>query len=473
MSTDTGVSHPPVSHPSNTAQTPAQAAPGPAVSTSVERSPRRSKSRFKMPPPQVIAAGVLLLAAAELLLWQVAGVWWGVIVHLALLGVGLVVLAGVAWWRGPHRRSRGRASSAGGGRPGLLGRIGRSGAGDGRASGLRGLLPRALGGRRGAGGTSGGSSPRRGALGRLLGGSRRSAPAASTSGGGLGRLFPGLGRSRSGSAPVPRGGRSTSGGGPGRGGLLGRLRNPFPGRSAGSGSGSSGRGGASGKKGGAKPNGKKKGGLWNRLKDDFKAGFQEGATTTPKDDRKETKEKQAKKDKTKDVDQAPAVKQNKVEGKPADAPTTTPEPTKNEGSNYVAVKPKPAPSPRRTAPASTLAGGNMSNPQLIRDMAEQLESALKQYEPEDMHQAVRDLPHLAEAIAAISRGFRGIAASSETGWPVGNPVTDALNSIANDIAAAGETAELARTARRENEVDIERGEAPRKGSISVERKWNV
>lgn len=110
----------------------------------------------------------------------------------------------------------------------------------------------------------------------------------------------------------------------------------------------------------------------------------------------------------------------------------------------------------------------------IRAAADEFAAALRDYDPEDMHQMVREMPLLGEAFTGISAGLRQVASRAESEWPVAAPVAESYRSIANDIKAAAGTADEARnTVRRENETDIERGEAPRHGSISVERKWNV
>lgn len=110
----------------------------------------------------------------------------------------------------------------------------------------------------------------------------------------------------------------------------------------------------------------------------------------------------------------------------------------------------------------------------IRLAADELAAALKDYDPESMHQLVKEMPQLGEALTAVSQGFRQVASRAESEWPVAAPVAEGLRSIADDIKAGAGTAEQTRgTIRRENETDIERGEAPRHGSIESERKWNV
>jgi hypothetical protein len=110
----------------------------------------------------------------------------------------------------------------------------------------------------------------------------------------------------------------------------------------------------------------------------------------------------------------------------------------------------------------------------IRLAADEFAAALKDYDPESMHQLVKEMPQFGEALTAISNGFRHVASRAESEWPVATPVAEGLRSIADDIKAGAGTADETRgTIRRENETDIERGEAPRHGSIESERKWNV
>ena len=45
------------------------------------------------------------------------------------------------------------------------------------------------------------------------------------------------------------------------------------------------------------------------------------------------------------------------------------------------------------------------NPQAIRDAAEQLAAALKQWEPERMHDLVRDMPALADSLNSVADGY--------------------------------------------------------------------
>lgn len=159
---------------------------------------------------------------------------------------------------------------------------------------------------------------------------------------------------------------------------------------------------------------------------------------------------------------------------PASAPAEKPQPPSREQlvkeavEKVAAAKPAPVAAPIR---GGTTVVGDMNK---IRAAADELAAALRDYDPEDMHQMVREMPQLGEALNGISGGLRQVASRAESEWPVAAPVAEGYRSIANDIKAAAGTAEETRgTVRRENETDIERGEAPRHGSIGVERKWNV
>ncbi|WP_212824332.1 hypothetical protein [Polymorphospora rubra] len=90
-----------------------------------------------------------------------------------------------------------------------------------------------------------------------------------------------------------------------------------------------------------------------------------------------------------------------------------------------------------------------------------------------MHQMVKEMPMLGQALHEVSNGLRTMASRSETEWPVAQPVAEGLYSIASDVQTAAGTAESAHGALiTNNETDIERGEAPRNGRES-ERRWNL
>lgn len=160
-----------------------------------------------------------------------------------------------------------------------------------------------------------------------------------------------------------------------------------------------------------------------------------------------------------------------AESKLAPKPEKPQQPTKEQLVKEAvekAAKVKPAAAPQHT-------GGNaVGDMNKVKAAADELAAALKDYDPETMHQLVREMPQFGEALNAVQQGFRHVASRAESEWPVAAPVAEGLRSIADDIKAGAGTAEETKgTLRRENETDIERGEAPRHGSAAVERKWNV
>ncbi|MBM0279655.1 hypothetical protein [Micromonospora tarensis] len=161
-----------------------------------------------------------------------------------------------------------------------------------------------------------------------------------------------------------------------------------------------------------------------------------------------------------------------AENRPAQRSEKPQRPTKEQlvkEAVQKAAKVKPAAAAPRHTGGSTVGDINK-----IRAAADEFAAALKGYDPESMHQLVREMPQLGEALNSVQQGFRQVASRAESEWPVAAPVAEGLRSIADDIKAGAGTAEETRgTIRRENETDIERGEAPRHGSVEVERKWNV
>ncbi|MFG3702366.1 hypothetical protein ACGF5C_31465 [Micromonospora sp. NPDC047620] len=484
MTTDPQVTHPPVTHP----ETPAPAVPEPdsrkPEKPSTGRPVRRS---LRIPPPKILAAAALVVVALELLVWQVGGPFWGGVIHgvlLILVGFGLLV-----WLRGRSRRDArlGRAA---------LGPIGRAAAGGQRAArGARGPLGRLLrrNGRAASGASGGGGgSARRGLLSRLTGGRRggaasgggRSGAGAKRSGGLLGRLGrSGASGRRTGSGAGRSAGRA--------GGLLGRL-----GRGSGTGSGRgpsgtsrSGRsrsGGLLGRLGGAakratarrqateKRPGIGRGqwgvrlgqrasaGTWRpnwgkarkqaaKLAADFRRGVREGSKASPQPKKPSPEPKP--------TEQAPTP----AAGQEKPQPPTRDELVKEAVEKVADATPAPVTS--RRSRGTTV--GSMRD---ILAAAEDLAGQLKAYDEEDMHVFVRELPQLGDALSAIEGGIKMMASRAESEWPLAAPVVEALGSVAGDVKAAASTVGEAKTAvYRENETDIERGEAPRQG----ERRWNV
>jgi hypothetical protein len=449
MSTDMQVSHPAVSHPDMPPQAPTAALGGPStppatvpINPADKPERRTSRRKLRLPPPQVIAAAVLAVAALELLLWQVAGVWWGVVAHLILATVAVVLFSAML-----ARRRR----KAGGWLDRLFGKPNRRGSTDrgGKSPSGRGW-PFGKGSR--AKGGPGASNPggRKSMLGRLL--PSWAKPKKTTVGG----KPPAGGKTPAASRSNP-GGKSP-------GGLLDRIRSPFVGGGKPKNKSTSGSPSGSGKNSG-KSKSKTKGSLWDRLKDDLKAGFQEGTASKPDAEKTKPKDgKPAKKDKASDIDPAGDAAKEKGKGEVPGKPNNNVADMVKQKIETVAV----------TAPVVTTGGAHMGDMNKVRAAADELAAALKDYDPEDMHQLVREMPYFGEALNAVQAGIRQMASRAESEWPVAAPVAEAIRSIADDVKAGAGTAESAHgTIRSENETDIERGEAPRHGSMRVESKWNV
>lgn len=445
MTTEPQVTHPPVTHPETITLKVAQERPRkPSDGSASERTARR---RRPLPPPKTIAAVALVVAALELLIWQVGGVFWGVVIHVALIVLFLLptgVLLFLAWRKArgarrggtPADRKTTTTSTTHGAGPlrRLFGPVrGKSGPSGGSPAGGRqrkpGLLSKLFPGRAGRSPKGGPDRPtggRRGPLGKLFGPGRRSSPK------GGGRSGPGGGRSPKGSL----------------------FRNPFR-------SGKSASGHPSGSnRTGRSPKGKK-GHFWP----DLIKGFKEGA-----------------KPKAKPADKVETIagKRKPSPGPSAakPAPVQKVRPTEPKHANEEMVReavqkaadatPAPVTTPRHTG------GSYVGDMNKIRAAADELAAALKDYDPENMHQMVREMPGLEEALANVSSGFRHLGSRAESEWPVAAPVAEALRSIADDIkAGAGTAGEARNTVRNWNETDIERGEAPRHGSRHIESKWDV
>ncbi|MFF0823081.1 hypothetical protein ACFYUR_22190 [Micromonospora haikouensis] len=477
MTTDPKVTHPPVSHPEQTPAAPPEASTRPAAKPTTAR-PTTARRSWRMPPPKVVLAALLVAVATELLIWQVAGIWWGILIHAVLAALVLAVLAGATLWRrraqrraGTRAGDLGRAAGTAG--PGARGRLrqmlggGRSAASGG--AGRRGLFGRGRSSAGAAGGTGGGRSR----LGRMLG--RSGSPGSSSGRGLLGRLGSGrkaaagrpAGGTRSGGPlgrigkPARSGGPAARGGGGPGGGLLGGLRGAAQRSQAkrqatetrpGAGRGKWGvRLGPRASAGTARPD-------WKKTLADFRKGFREGAARKQRPEGTPPEPKHAS-DKT-NTD-TPATRAEEKPQRP------DPEQLVKEAVK-AAAKTQPAVAPQRTGGTAM---GDMSK---IRAAAEEFAAALRDYDPESMHQLVRDMPQVEEMLIGISQGFQQVASRAESEWPVAGPVVDGYRSIATDIKAGASTAgETRGTLRRENETDIERGEAPRHGSTAIERKWNV
>ncbi|WP_346536929.1 hypothetical protein [Micromonospora sp. DPT] len=476
MTTDSQVTHPPVTHPESTPpSTPPVAGPQPEKPT-----PDRARRRgLRMPPPKILAAAALVVVALELLIWQVGGLLWGGVIHgglLILAGLGLLM-----WSRWRNRRdarmARGqqpghpaRTGAAAGPRAGrnplarLLGRRGasggRSGSGSGRGGGAGrgGLLRRLTGGRRGGAGRSAGTRSGSGTgrargllsrLGRAGGAGRRAASGQGRAGGRAGGILGRLGGGRRAAST----GRSTGATGGRRTGLRSALGRAATGgralltRSRG--------GGQAKRQSGGKP-ASRAARLARGAVGNFLRGVRQGAQAKPK-----TK---------------PAATAPQPQAKPASAPVARhekPQPPSRAALVKEAVEKVAKVKPAVVAPQRTR-GTVVGDINKVRAAADELAAALKDYDPETMHQLVREMPQFGEALNAVQQGFRQVASRAESEWPVAAPVAEGLRSIADDIKAGAGTAEETRgTIRRENETDIERGEAPRHGSIEVERKWNV
>lgn len=109
----------------------------------------------------------------------------------------------------------------------------------------------------------------------------------------------------------------------------------------------------------------------------------------------------------------------------------------------------------------------------IRTAAENLQSALADYDPGSMRQMVRDLPAVGEALGQVGDGVRSVAARAEDQWPTAAAVTDGLYSMAGDLQAAAQTADVAQSFGTHHGADIERHDAPRGGSRAAESRWDV
>lgn len=379
---------------------------------------RASRGRRRLPPPQVLAAAALVVVAGELFLWQVGGVGWGIAVHIALVVVAAVAALVWVWARKrfpfPKRRpgARKAAGVRGAGRAGggLRGRVGRA------LGGMRSKAGRALGGRKSGG--------RRAGAGRKLGGKLGAAMRkAGGRSGALGRKLTGSGR---------KAGRSGAGRKPtGVGRKAGGLRLPgVGGRKAGAGAG-------------------RKAGRWGAL-----AGRNRNRKPTPP-------EAAARRPGPTPKAEPPAGKPEKAEQEKAEA---TVEPTTGTENGPTATE----------ATAEQKGHTTVADMGKITSAAEELAAAIKSYDPEDMHQLVREIPSLGAALNDIAGSFDHLANRAESEWPIAGPVAEAIKSIGADVRAAGGTAEEARgTVGKEHETDIERNEAPRKGSRAVEAKWNV
>lgn len=447
MTTDEQVTHPPVTHPETITLKLSQE--GAAKAPRKPASTRADRRRLRMPPPKVIAAVALVVAALELLIWQVGGLWWGLGIHAALIVLAMVpvgVLAFIVWRRrragrragtqATHKTTATGATSQRRGPFGKLfgpGRKSRSGAGSPAGGRKPGLLGKLFPGR-GRGGKS--PSGSRAGSGRPSGGKRNP----------LGKLFGPSRKSPAGGGKASPGGRRSPGGS--------RFRNPFKGRPAAKGSGSSPAGKGKRKASGSAPSRGKKGRFWP----DLLKGVREGAAPKP-----------AAQEKRKPSPGPSAAK-------PASAQKVQPAEPKHAGTEQMvreAVKRAADANPASVTPQHT-GGTNVGGMDRIRSAAEELAGALKDYDEEDMHNFVKEFPQLGEAFSGISGGIKQMASRAETEWPTAAPFAEGLRSMASDVKAAAGTAEEAKgTLRRENETDIERGEAPRGGSRRIEGRWNV
>ncbi|MFY1673668.1 hypothetical protein ACN27G_27540 [Plantactinospora sp. WMMB334] len=459
MTTDEQVTHPPVTHPETITLKVAQERPR-KVPDGVIRE-RTKRRRRPLPPPKTIAAVALVVAALELLIWQVGGLWWGIGIHLAAVVLFLLptgVLLFLAWRKaraarrtgttqaarkvtttstthggGPLRRlfgpargksGRDRESPAGGRqrKPGLLGKLFPG----------RGRTDKAP-----VGGSGRPSGSRRSPLGRLFGPGRRSSPKGAT---------------RSG----PAGGRSPKGS---------LFRNPFRGGTTPAGSkasptGSRSRNSFTRRPSSGNPSGQSPKGRGGRFWPDLLKGIRQGAAPQPA----------AQAEPRRKPSPGPtAVKPAQTQkAQPAQPKHTNEERVREAVQKAADVKPAPVTTPRHTG------GSYMGDMNRVRAAADDLAAALREYDPENMHQMFREMPHLGEALGAVAAGMRQMASRAESEWPVAPEVAEALRSVSTDIKAAAGTAEEARgTVRKENETDIERGEAPRHGSRDIEAKWDV
>lgn len=448
MTTDPQVTHPPVTHPETATPTTPPAADRQQAKQTSARPARRA---LRLPPPKVIAAAALAVTAMELLVWQVGGLFWGGVIHgVLLIIIGLCLLVWMRWRsRRDARLALGRAvgqaaRAAGGQQPGRS-RLGRmfGGAGSGTAAGpaRRSLLSRLTGGRRTGGGMTGSGSGRSGGLLSRLG---RAGSASRRTGAGTGRAGGLLGRF----------GRSTQASGAGRSAGTGTASRRTGLRSA-IGRSLLDRARAAGA---AKPknNASKPAGRSAQVRRGAVAAFLRGV-------REGAQAKKTPKEKPNPAQQAkPAPKPEAVAEKPQ--PPTRDELVKEAVEKAAGTAPAPVASSRRSRGTTV---GSMRD---ILASAEDLAGQLKAYDEDDMHVFVRELPQLAEALAAIEGGIKMMASRAESEWPLAGPVVEALHSVASDVkAAAGTVGEAKAAVHRENETDIERGEAPRQG----ERRWNV
>lgn len=456
MTDDQKVTHPEVAHLEPAAQASPAATPS-QVRPALGRPARRVS---RLPPPKILAAAALVVAALELLVWQVGGVVWGGVVHgvlLILAGVGLLV-----WSRWRNRRDARmfRAAGVSRGRAGVA-----AGRGPGGGSRVARLLGRGRVGSGAAGGRAGGSAGR-GLWGRLTSG-RRAASAGARAGHGVGRsggLLGRLGRAASSTGKTGRAGgflsRPGRAAGTGRTASAGTTGRRAKLRSALGRIGGGGRALASRTRAGGNTQRKNTtaatGGLAQKMRRRALAAFTRGTSEgtqpklsakTPTPEPKHTTEH--------------APKTEAVQEKPQ--PPTRDELVREAVEKVADATPAPVTSRRSKGTAV----GSMRD---ILAAAEDLAAQLKGYDEEDMHVFVRELPQLGEALSAVEGGIRMMASRAESEWPLAAPVVEALGSVASDVKAAAGTVGEAKTAvHRENETDIERGEAPRQG----ERRWNV
>lgn len=134
---------------------------------------------------------------------------------------------------------------------------------------------------------------------------------------------------------------------------------------------------------------------------------------------------------------------------------------------------EPRHSPKIHQPQHAQGGTGMGDASRIKAAADELQSALKEYDPGAMRQLLRDMPGIGEALGGIGAGVKRIAARAEEEWPAAAPIVEALNSMGNDIKAAGDTADVGHQMRKHHETDIERHDAPRGGSKASEARWDV
>ena len=119
------------------------------------------------------------------------------------------------------------------------------------------------------------------------------------------------------------------------------------------------------------------------------------------------------------------------------------------------------------------AGGSEMDASRIKSAADELQAALTSYDPGAMRQLLRDVPAIGEALAGVGAGVKAIANRAESDFPVAGPVVEALHTMASDITAAGDTADVGGALQGNHETDIERHDAPRGGSKATEARWDV